>query len=150
MCIRDSPNPYEDFNDYGKLPSPYHNLSKDLTKRWQKPGDETHTNIPALYTSVEDVYNIDLPDGGFDNIYTMWANSSAMVVDASFLRCTQISLAWYMPQKMCAKFGATNLSVNASVNNPFVIASKRFDGFDPELGDSVMPKIFSFGLSVGF
>ena len=64
----------------------------------------------------------------------MWANSSAMVVDASFLRCTQISLAWYMPQKMCAKFGATNLSVNASVNNPFVIASKRFDGFDPELG----------------
>ena len=144
------PNPYEDFNDYGKLPSPYHNLSKDLTKRWQKPGDETHTNIPALYTSVEDVYNIDLPDGGFDNIYTMWANSSAMVVDASFLRCTQISLAWYMPQKMCAKFGATNLSVNASVNNRFFIASKRFDGFDPELGDSVMPKIFSFGLSVGF
>lgn len=78
------PNPYANFN-YGKLPDPYHNLSKDLLKRWQKPGDEKHTIYPALYTSVEDVYNIQLPDGTQSNsIYSMWANSDAMVVNASF------------------------------------------------------------------
>ncbi len=144
------PNPYQNFN-YGKLPTPFYNLSKDLLKRWQKPGDEKHTIYPALYTSVEDVYNIKLPDGTSSNsIYAMWGNSDAMVVNASFLRCTQISLSWNIPAQICSKFGATNCSISANVNNPFVIGSSRFNGFDPELGDSVMPKIFSFGLSVGF
>lgn len=36
------------------------------------------------------------------------------------------------------------------MNNLFVIASKKFDGFDPELGDSVQPKTYSVGLNVGF
>lgn len=143
-------NPYQDFG-YGKLPDPNRNLSKNLLKRWQKPGDEKHTIIPALYTSVEDVYNKPLPDGSTSNsIYTMWAQSDVMVVNASFLRCTQISVSWNMPTSTCAKFGATSFSISAHVNNPFVISSSRFDGFDPELEESVMPKIFSFGLSVGF
>ena len=144
------PNPYQNFS-HGKLPDPFYNLSKDLLKRWQKPGDEKHTIYPALYTSVEDLYNIQLPDGTMSNsIYDMWGQSDAMVVNASFLRCTQISLSWNMPKQICSKFGATNCSISANVNNPFVIGSSRFNGFDPELGDSVMPKIFSFGLSVGF
>ena len=144
------PNPYQNFS-HGKLPDPFYNLSKDLLKRWQKPGDEKHTIYPALYTSVEDLYTIQLPDGTMSNsIYDMWGQSDAMVVNASFLRCTQISLSWNMPKQICSKFGATNCSISANVNNPFVIGSSRFNGFDPELGDSVMPKIFSFGLSVGF
>ena len=144
------PNPYQNFS-HGKLPDPFYNLSKDLLKRWQKTGDEKHTIYPALYTSVEDLYNIQLPDGTMSNsIYDMWGQSDAMVVNASFLRCTQISLSWNMPKQICSKFGATNCSISANVNNPFVIGSSRFNGFDPELGDSVMPKIFSFGLSVGF
>ena len=144
------PNPYQNFR-HGKLPDPFYNLSKDLLKRWQKTGDEKHTIYPALYTSVEDLYNIQLPDGTMSNsIYDMWGQSDAMVVNASFLRCTQISLSWNMPKQICSKFGATNCSISANVNNPFVIGISRFNGFDPELGDSVMPKIFSFGLSVGF
>ena len=144
------PNPYQNFS-HGKLPDPFYNLSKDLLKRWQKTGDEKHTIYPALYTSVEDLYNIQLPDGTMSNsIYDMWGQSDAIVVNASFLRCTQISLSWNMPKQICSKFGATNCSISANVNNPFVIGSSRFNGFDPELGDSVMPKIFSFGLSVGF
>lgn len=143
------PNPYENFAN-GKIPDPYNNLSKTLNKRWKKPGDEQYTNIPALYTAVDDSYNMDLPDGTRESIYSMWANSDALIADASFLRCTQLSLSWNMARELCAKFGATSFSISANVNNVFVIASKRFNGFDPELGDSVMPKIFSFGLSVGF
>lgn len=148
------PNPYANFVS-GKLPDPINNLSKDLTKRWKKPGDEATTIIPALYTSVDPLYNLTTPDGITTNSrYDMWANSDAMVVDASFLRCTQIALSWNMPKMWCQKFRATSFSLNATVSNPFVIASKRFDGFDPELStnssQSVMPKVFSFGLSVGF
>lgn len=143
------PNPYATFSN-GKIPDPINNLSKDLNKRWKKSGDEKHTIIPALYTSVDDVYNMETPDGTKVSIYNMWANSDAMVVSASFFRCTQLSLNWNLSREFCAKFGATSFSISANVNNVFVIGSKRFNGFDPELGDSVMPKIFSFGLSVGF
>ena len=51
---------------------------------------------------------------------------------------------------MTKRMGLNNLTVNMSVNNLFVIASKRFDGYDPELQDSVMPKNYSIGINIGF
>jgi len=42
------------------------------------------------------------------------------------------------------------LLLSANVNNIFVIASKRFNGFDPEVQNSVMPRTFSLGINVGF
>lgn len=143
-------NPYSGFSA-GKLPSPFSNLDKNLNNRWKKPGDEAHTIIPALYTSVAgDELNVWLPDGKTSSFYEMWANSDAMVADASFLRCTQINLSYQLPSKICSKFGAKALSVSATMNNVFVIASKRWNGFDPELRSSVQPRTYSFGLSVSF
>lgn len=143
------PNPYATFNQ-GKIPDPYYNLSKVLNDRWKKPGDETNTIIPGLYNSITDEYNITLPDGKKESIYAMWAQSDAMVVDGSFFRCTQLSLAWNVSHRVLQRLKASSLSISANVNNVFVIGNKRFDGFDPELGDSVMPRVFSLGLSVGF
>jgi TonB-linked SusC/RagA family outer membrane protein len=142
------PDPYSSFSN-GKLPSPLVNLSKDLLKRWKQAGDQTI--IPALYTSVFDEYHVALPDGTTSNsIYSMWAQSDAMVASGSFLRCGQISLSYYLPESLCSKFKATSLSVSATVNNLFVIASSRWNGFDPETGSSTQPRTYSFGLSVGF
>lgn len=143
------PNPYSSFAS-GKMPSPLSNLSKELTKRWKQPGDEAHTDIPGLYTSVLDILNLYTPDGLFTNRYEMWANSSARVVSGSFLRCSQISLSYYLPKRWCEAIRATSISVSGNTNNLFVIASKKWNGFDPELGSSVQPRIFSFGLSIGF
>lgn len=144
-------SPYSSFTNYGsKIPLPYDNLSKDLNKRWKKSGDEKHTSIPAIFTAPEYELNITLPDGIPTSMYDMWAQSDALVVSSSFFRCTQLMLSWNLNRAWCAKFGATSLSVNATVNNLFVIASKKFNGFDPELDNSVQPKIFSFGFSVGF
>jgi hypothetical protein len=55
-----------------------------------------------------------------------------------------------LPESLCSKFKATSLSVSATVNNLFVIASSRWNGFDPETGSSTQPRTYSFGLSVGF
>ena len=143
-------NPYDSFT-YGQIPNPNINFSRMLNNRWKKPGDEAHTIIPALWTDVVRDINATLPDGSTESIYDMWGMSDAMVVNASFLRCNQISLSWSMDSKLCKKFGARSFSVNASVSNVFVIASKKFNGFDPELADnSVMPRMFSFGFNVGF
>ena len=50
----------------------------------------------------------------------------------------------------CMICGVKSLSLNAIMNNVFVIADKKFHGFDLELGDSVQPKTYSFGVTVGF
>ena len=143
------PNPYSTFT-YGKMPDIFSNLSKELNNRWKQPGDETKTNIPALYTSVRDLYNLNLPNGLYDHIYSMWAQSNVRVADASFLRCTQISLSYSVPQSLCKKVGMSRIQFSANVNNLFVIASDDWKGYDPELGYTIQPRIYSVGLSVGF
>ena len=142
------PSPYANFPSSVRIPEPDVNLSRDLLKRWQKPGDEKYTDIPALVTSAR--YNIETPDGSNPNWIEAWAQSDVRVVNASFFRCRQLTLTWNMDPAVCGRVGLKSLSLNASVNNLFVIASKRFNGFDPELGDSVMPKVYSFGVNVGF
>lgn len=143
------PNPYSTFT-YGKMPDIYSNLSKELNDRWKKPGDELHTNIPALYTSIEDKYNLNLPNGLYDNIYSMWANSDVRVASGSFLRCTQMSMSYNIPRTICQKLGLARIQISANVNNLFVIASSKWKGYDPELGYSIQPRVYSMGLSVGF
>ena len=151
-----------------RLPSPFPgknhiptsdiNLDRELINRWKEPGDERKTNIPGLYTGIEPI-DFTLPDVGFGgNTYTgtmtdpyeMWEKSDLRVVNASFFRCQQMSLTWNMSERICMQLGIKSFSVQAIVNNVFVIASKKFHGFDPELGNSVQPKTYSVGINVGF
>ncbi len=128
------------------MPKETSNVSKDLAKRWKKPGDEKYTNIPGF---IQGNQLLETPEGN-KNMMDMWAQSDALVVNSSFLRCRNLTLGWRLNQKMAKKMRVSNLTVSASVNNLFVIASKRFNGFDPELDNSVMPKNYSLGISVGF
>lgn len=128
------------------MPKETSNVSKDLAKRWKKPGDEKYTNIPGF---IQGNQLLETPEGN-KNMMDMWAQSDALVVNSSFLRCRNLTLGWRLNQKMAKKMRVSSLTVSASVNNLFVIASKRFNGFDPELDNSVMPKNYSLGISVGF
>lgn len=144
------PNPYATFS-YGKMPDIFSNLSNELNNRWKKPGDEANTTIPALFTSVrDDLLNKYLPNGRYSDIYSMWAQSDVRVANASFLRCTQISLSYNLPQKICKKMLLSRVQFSANVNNLFVIASKAWRGYDPELGATIQPRVYSLGLNVGF
>ena len=111
-----------------------------------KPGDEEYTTIPPL---IRKDYMMEVPTGQ-ENMIEMWENSDVMVVKSSFLKCCNLSLGWRMNPEISKKFGVSNRSLNASVSNLFVIASKRFNGFDPELGDSIMPRNYSFSINIGF
>lgn len=134
-----------------RLPSSDVNLNRELLDRWKKPGDDAFTNIPGVYTGQDDE-SVYIPDRYRTaiNVTKMWAMSDIRVVDASFLRCQQMSLTWNMNRKLCSQLGLKGLQLSATMNNVFVIASKKFHGFDPELGDSVQPKMYSVGLNVSF
>ena len=130
-----------------RLPSPYVNLDRELLDRWKQPGDVT--TVPAYYHGKTSSY-ISLPNGSTESMYDMWGNSDLRVVDASFLRCSQMTLSWNASKKVCEKLKMTDLMVSVTANNVFVICDKRFNGFDPELGNSVMPRVFTLGLNIGF
>lgn len=142
------PSPYASIPNGSFVPEPDVNLSKDLMRRWKKAGDEKHTDIPGFVTAVSS--NVTLPDGSDEQWMKLWEQSDALVADASFFRCRQLSLSWRVGEDWCKRMGLKTLSLNASVSNLFVIASKRFNGFDPELGDSVHPKNYSVGINIGF
>lgn len=136
------------FGNNGYMPSPYSNVYKDMFDSWSQPGDEQHTDIPALFHSG--IRTIKLPNNTVRSMYNLWDQSDLRVVDASFLRCNQISLMYIVPRKYLESIGLKSLQLSGNVNNPFVIASKKFRGFDPELGYSVMPSIYTMSINVGF
>lgn len=139
-------SPYKDFYWGIRIPDATKNLNRNLLKRWKKPGDEAYTNIPAL-TLLD--YNVPTPFGILNRM-EMYPNSDELVVKSSFLRCQNLGLSWRMSPVLAKKIGISSFTAGLSVSNLFVIASKRFDGFDPELQDSVMPKNYSLSISVGF
>lgn len=142
------PSPYANIMHY--LPGATENLNKNLLKRWKNPGDERYTIYPALSLGTYNK-NMTIPDNTAPLVLDMWAKSDAMVVSGGFFRCRQMMFSWDMPATYCSKIGISSLVFNISANNLFVIADKRLDGFDPELGgNGVQPRIFSLGLSLGF
>lgn len=145
------PNPYPLLGaNQSSLPSSKTNLDRKLLNRWKKPGDERFTDIPAVFTGLQSEQLVVLPwDNKRESMYYMWGNSDALVVNSSFLRCQQLSLTWNVRERFCRRYGLKSLTLTGSVTNPFVICSKRFDGLDPELGNSVQPRIFSMGIMIG-
>lgn len=142
-------NPYSDFipgaNLY--LPDAISNVNKDLNNRWKKPGDELRTNIPAIVQG-----NVMIVDPlGSTTAYTkIYGQSSALIASSSFFRCQNLGINYRVNSETIKKIGLNSLKIGASVSNLFVIASKKYNGFDPELRDSVKPQGYSLSLSFGF
>lgn len=69
-------------------------------------------------------------------------------LDASFLRCAAMTLAYDVPKSLIRKY-ASNLRVYASANNLFLITP--YKGYDPETGENYpLTRSFTFGLNVSF
>ena len=53
------------------------------------------------------------------------------VEDGSFLRCTDLTIGWTMPNKWSKKAGMSKLRIYASTSNLFIITN--YSGYDPEV-----------------
>ena len=148
-------SPYGGDWDYGlavNMANEYQNLSTQLLDRWRKPGDEKHTTIPALPTP----YNSQALHPFFSQYkglfpYDAWSYSDIRVVDAWYLRCSNISVSYTLPREWI-KHVAQNMSFSFSVSNPFQIVSSDFEGRDPEVASGQQPlsRNYSFSVNVSF
>lgn len=63
---------------------------------------------------------------------------SSWIVDGSYLRVNVIQLGYTFPSSVLDRIGFSALRIYASANNPWLLTSKDFNGYDPEgtsLGD---------------
>jgi TonB-linked SusC/RagA family outer membrane protein len=146
------------------------NASLFLTNRWQKPGDEQFTNIPAIYSFDEAPYPnfndgsiaTSVNNGTVGTIwykYSMYNYSDVRVVDGSHIRCNNISAAYELTAKQLSKLkGISRLVFSANMTNPFLIASSKLNGQDPEIlttdANSVTPNMprmrtVTFSVNIG-
>ena len=144
------------YGDYDSVFDPEMNISREYLNRWREPGDELHTNIPALYD--DNTYNnlgVRPVRANVDHIYgtSMYDYSTARVCSTDNFRLRSLSLSYIFNKKMLKKMHLANFQISAQANNLFIIADKRWHGFDPEQGSyatSSIPRTYSLSVTIGF
>lgn len=115
--------------------------NKDYSKRWQKPGDERFTNVPAITYP---------PDPGFGNgIYT---NSSALVDKGDHIRLQDIRISYDIINSYSNSNLFAGLQIYCYINNIGILWRANKDGIDPDLYGTMLPipRTISFGINANF
>lgn len=112
------------------------NMPLSILERWQKAGD---------FTDVARFTVSNAPSYGF------FTQSDGIYTDASFVRLSNASLSYSLPEKAMHKAGMKGCNVFVNVQNLFVITS--YNGIDPEtqnFGGMPPAKIITGGLTFNF
>ncbi|WP_065219146.1 MULTISPECIES: SusC/RagA family TonB-linked outer membrane protein [Butyricimonas] len=117
--------------------SPIQNIRKEMTKRWQHPGDEKYTNIPgvlgntAYQQTLTDVWwSSETYDFG-KNIWEMYNYADIRVVSGNYLKLQSLNLRYVFPDSVCKKLNLSSLYVSLSGTNLFTWSAKELKGQDP-------------------
>lgn len=123
-------------------------LNSYFINRWQKPGDEAHTDIPAYIPS--------------ENPFTSTRNldyyryASTNVVSASYIKLRDITLSYQLPRSLLDKVKISSASFYVQATNFMVWKANKAD-IDPEYqlltGARLIPPYkhtFSLGTNINF
>lgn len=134
-------------------PTPDQNVPRILKNRWQKPGDEQQTDIPAVPPGNPSSLNFNLPTIAWNYVspYTLYNQSDFMVADADFIRCRQIAINYEFGSDFMKWSHFRRLSASLSMTNPFLITfDKNWRGYDPETGGWPARRVTSLSLNMTF
>ena len=91
--------------------------SAGLANRWMKPGDEAHTQVPKAVFAESDY--------SAESLYNTYYYADINILDASYIRLNNISLAYHLPKAVCHKLYMQNARIQANVENPFFWAKSN-------------------------
>ncbi len=118
-----------------------YNMSREILNAWS--ATNTNSNIPIV--------RADDPNKNFGTC------SDWYLEDGSYARMKNLTIGYTLPQSLFAKLNApkAHLRVYCSAENLFTIT--KYSGMDPEVGGNgidggtyPVPRIFTFGLNLGF
>jgi len=122
---------YKGYNNSRSAYSDLDAMPKEFNDRWEMPGDEKITNIPAIPDMLQNQFLA----GTYP--YTTYNYSSQRVASGNFVRLKSVSLAYRFPLTTIQKLGMSAASVQISSINPWLIyADKKLKGQDPEFFNS--------------
>ena len=141
------------------------NINRIFLDRWQRPGDEEFTNVPAIMSTDSDAYrkynkhwstssSYEVPTIA-NTYWEMYNYSDIRVVNANYLKCTNFSFTYMFPYDLISKWGLERLDLSFSAGNPFTITSSGLKGQTPIQGGFTDIQLserptFSFGINVAF
>lgn len=113
-------------------------IHTDFHDRWQKPGDELHTNIPAfIYPAVS-------------NRDTFYGNSEINVIAGDHVRLGYVNLKYSLNTAQW-KNPFRYLDFNMGLSNGILLWTKNDAGVDPDFIDGSQSKpVISFGIKAQF
>jgi TonB-linked SusC/RagA family outer membrane protein len=118
--------------------------NSDYAKRWQKPGDELHTDVPSMGYAPFD-----------PNRETFYKYSSALVDKGDNVRLKDISLAYDLDKTQWKASPFRQLRLYIYVNNLGILWRANKDHLDPDTytlatNPFPQPRTFAFGVNAGF
>ncbi len=140
--------------EYFKIFEPTVNVTKELVNRWMKPGDEKNTIFPVLFDSdtyselsKTAVLSLDSKRG-----LEMYDYCDARVAATDNIRLRSLSVSYLLPKYILDKVCVKSCRLSLQAQNLFLLSKDVWHGKDPESGNSNMPlpKVYSFGLNIGF
>lgn len=100
------------------------NIHKDFAKRWQNPGDENVTDVPAYYSLKNSSIN------ETDLVY-LYRYADINILPASYIKLREVSVGYRLPQRACKAIHAQGMNIRVIANNLATIAFNG-QGIDPE------------------
>ncbi|AIM39246.1 hypothetical protein KO02_23070 [Sphingobacterium sp. ML3W] len=112
----------------------------DYLNRWQNPGDERWTDIPATSGDPS------------DNLYAMFEQYENFVPSGSHVRLQDVSFSYDLPVTMLPGSVFKHVQLYGYARNLGILWKANRYGLDPDfpIADYVAPKSFAFGLRLDF
>lgn len=129
------------------------NVDKSWVNRWQQPGDEATTRMPAIaYEGTNPLSG--LGESHFDNSDgdRYYVFSQDHIYKADFLRVRDVVVGYSMPKSVLDKIAIQSLRISANMQNPFLWVNND-KGYDPEAGYTMAYdnlKTFTIGVKATF
>lgn len=109
----------------------------DFSRRWQKPGDENHTQVPSMV----------LVNNGFRDLFYSYSN--LLVEPGDHIRLQDIQLSYEVNKKSFIKSPVQRLRVYAYINNIGLLWKANDRGIDPDYASGVpIPRSIALGINV--
>lgn len=141
------------------------NIRKEFVNRWQVPGDEKRTNIPAIINRSDPMYSYYNSHWSLEqynkvtsfasSLWDMYDHSDIRVVSGNYLKMQTLTLRYSFQSKILKKLSLSSASVSFTTQNLFTISAKALKGQDPSQAGFAKPNLsirpsYTLGFNVSF
>ncbi len=141
------------------------NVRKEFVNRWQVPGDEKYTDIPAIISRSDEMFNYynshwskeqgNKTKAFASSLWNMYDNSDIRVVSGNYLKMQSLTLRYSLQPRLLKKTPFSSASVSFSTQNLFTLSAKALKGQDPSQAGFAKPNLsirpnYTLGLNVSF